>query len=312
VKGEVIGAYAGDLQGNVWRFDLTGVNSSSWQNGQLLFNAQTPTAPIKAQPITAAPGVFARNDGKTGYIVVVGTGKILTNTDVDMSLAQDTQSAYGLWDKADFGSNATFTGITGRSLLINSTSSVNANTSTGGVDFYTVSTTTPIDWATHRGWSLDYTLLNGQRSVYPIDPLYSLVRIDTIAPKANQTACSITGEIKAVNYLIDPFSGVCKTSPTIDINGDNQVNAADGNSCVYTGLGDGTNAPLETGDGKVHIVGATDHRLIDPNGPPPPCLNPTNNPCLCLPLGTPVPYSCGDPLVNLNKARNVRQIFVRP
>jgi type IV pilus assembly protein PilY1 len=302
-NSQVIGAYAGDLLGNVWRFDLSGNSSSNWQNGQLLFSAKTPT-PAKAQPITAAPAVFKRTDGRTGNIVVVGTGRMLSSADADLTLGADMQSAYGLWDTADFGGTATFSTISGRAVLAVSTSSNTTTTATGGVNFFTVQTPQPVDWATQRGWVLDYTLQTGQRSIYPIEPLYSLVRIDTIVPKTSTNSCSIVDEVKAFNYLLDPINGVCKASPTIDINGDNKVDASDGNSCVYSGLGDGSNAALEKGDGKVFIVGATDHRLIDPN---PPCVGAA---CPCDPLTD--PNQCRNPQSIFNRARDVRQIFIRP
>ncbi len=244
-KSQVVGAYAGDLQGNIWRFDLTGASSSDWKNGQLLFTAKSAANVI--QPITAAPAVFARNDGLTGYIVVAGTGRLLTADDADLTktASTQTQSAYGLWDKSTFGGTVTFTAIADRSVLVASTTSFNTTTY---ATFYDVGHVRAIDWkGTDRGWVLDYTLLTGQRSIYPIEALSTLVRVDTIAPRASQTSCTITGDTKGINYLINPFTGICKTTPTIDVNRDGVVNDFDGTGCTYTALADGSNTVLPLG-----------------------------------------------------------------
>src|SRR5205085_1448195 len=45
---QIIGAYAGDLQGNLWKFDLSGASAASWRvdpNGAPLF-AAGPSKPI--------------------------------------------------------------------------------------------------------------------------------------------------------------------------------------------------------------------------------------------------------------------------
>ncbi|HYR15969.1 MAG TPA: PilC/PilY family type IV pilus protein, partial [Mycobacterium sp.] len=57
--------YAGDAQGNLWKFDLTSTSSSSWQvafAGAPLFTASTngsgcASAPAACQPITSAPAL---------------------------------------------------------------------------------------------------------------------------------------------------------------------------------------------------------------------------------------------------------------
>ncbi|WP_154223355.1 pilus assembly protein [Marinicella rhabdoformis] len=78
-------AYAGDLYGNLWRFDLSDTDPSNW----------TATALVKAQnvmdrPITVQPKVIAIPDSvQTQYddiMVVFGTGKYIEIPDRDISL----------------------------------------------------------------------------------------------------------------------------------------------------------------------------------------------------------------------------------
>jgi type IV pilus assembly protein PilY1 len=84
--------YAGDLKGRLWKFDVTGGGSGSW-NASLLFTATDSTA--KVQPITTAPDVVLRNGFQ---IVFIGTGKYLENGDQNTT---QTQSLYGIYDKND-------------------------------------------------------------------------------------------------------------------------------------------------------------------------------------------------------------------
>jgi hypothetical protein len=102
--------YAGDLLGNMWKFDLTSTDHTKWQvayceNGDTTnhcldtFGRITPKplfAGLAGQSITASPDVM-RHDSNLGYMVIFGTGKYLGESD----LASTTvQSLYGIWDWA--------------------------------------------------------------------------------------------------------------------------------------------------------------------------------------------------------------------
>lgn len=87
-------AYAGDLKGNLWKFDLTNASSSNWVlvNGGLpLFTAER-TAGVR-QPITAQPKVSMHPQG--GVLVLFGTGQYLGDTDLTNN---DIQSFYAIRD----------------------------------------------------------------------------------------------------------------------------------------------------------------------------------------------------------------------
>lgn len=107
-------AYAGDLQGNVWRFDLAPDNGDTNNpflrtkapragetvqfqvsfGGSSLFSAVDGSG--NRQPITAAPSIVRHPTGN-GYIIVAGTGRYYAETDQN-GLADSTQSIYGIWD----------------------------------------------------------------------------------------------------------------------------------------------------------------------------------------------------------------------
>ena len=88
--------YAGDLQGNLWRFDVTGNNSNQWGNGELaLFKAVDPDG--DPQPITVQPRV-ALNPERAGELVITfGTGSFFRNQDNALSDPQ-VQTLYGVRD----------------------------------------------------------------------------------------------------------------------------------------------------------------------------------------------------------------------
>ena len=95
-NGTVDYVYAGDLQGNLWKFDLTAVTSAGWA----IANAGAPMfvatdASDNRQPITA--GLSLAKDPATGKRwVFFGTGSFMTTADItDFSV----QSMYGVIDE---------------------------------------------------------------------------------------------------------------------------------------------------------------------------------------------------------------------
>ncbi len=119
--GVVDYAYAGDLRGNLWRFDLINTTTTNQEvpdpfarsvqgnvqassfavsyGGQPLYTARAVTddAGNQIQPITAIPSLV-RHPTRRGYIVIFGTGKYFETQDA----APDTSRAmtvYGIWDR---------------------------------------------------------------------------------------------------------------------------------------------------------------------------------------------------------------------
>jgi len=90
-------AYAGDLQGNLWRFDLTGFLPWLKENAGTapMFTALDGAA--RRQPITTQPRIVLAPGG--GYVILFGTGKLLEANDVKPG-AYAIQSFYGVYDTA--------------------------------------------------------------------------------------------------------------------------------------------------------------------------------------------------------------------
>ena len=113
--GKVDMVYAGDLRGNVWKFDLGSATPSQWSvASQPLFTATGPDGYI--QPIVVAPAVAYNTERKVdnpsvsqpGLMVYVGTGKFIEQCDKsagecgknDLVRKREsaTNSVYGIWD----------------------------------------------------------------------------------------------------------------------------------------------------------------------------------------------------------------------
>jgi type IV pilus assembly protein PilY1 len=96
-------AYAGDLLGNMWKFDLNDSDKDNWsiyfENTigvkQPLFQAQSAAG--YRQPITMQPVIISACPLDTkGYMILFGTGRIL-DPSLDF-LDQSVQTVYGIWD----------------------------------------------------------------------------------------------------------------------------------------------------------------------------------------------------------------------
>jgi len=95
--GKVDYVYAGDLKGNLWKFDLTSDDKGDWDVAYKDGGTPKPLFKTPGQPITTQPDVM-EHCKKPGYIVVFGTGKYLGASDLsDTTL----QSIYGVWDYGD-------------------------------------------------------------------------------------------------------------------------------------------------------------------------------------------------------------------
>lgn len=249
-RNEVVSAYGGDLQGNLWRVDFpNSTDPATWTvafSGQPVFttgiNDGTP------QTITASPAVTTVN-GK--QLVIFGTGSLLTAAD-----QQDPsrQSIYAIWDDPQRTVKAT------RAKLVQQTISTTLDTD----GFYTVSSN-PVslgasqDW----GWYIDLTIEPKQRVIYPLQVIDDLVFIPSIVPAAPAESPCDSTQGTAYNFLLPTANGGQPAEPVLDTNGDGVVNGQDTTGVGYKTRADGTSKILvsPTGEGSIQNTGEKDQKF---------------------------------------------------
>lgn len=223
--GKVDAAYAGDLYGNVWKFDLSSFTMGSAVTVKKLFSAVDSGG--KAQPITVGPEAMLHPKG--GVLVLVGTGKGIEDADVaDMSV----QTFYGLWDSAS-------PDVITRSRMLKHVfepnvkiTSVNAKTlASYSYELRTVDTATPNWWDAvsnptgQLGWYVDLVEQKAADSALKAygervieDPIIDAGRIVFVSATPTNDPCNGGGE-GWINVM-DAVTGARLVVPPFDLNHD--------------------------------------------------------------------------------------------
>jgi type IV pilus assembly protein PilY1 len=270
---EVVGAYAGDLKGNVWRFDFEGGGDASWKigfGGNPLFTATDPSGGV--QPITVPP-VFV-NHPKQGRVVLFGTGRLIDEGD---SVSDQRQTYYGVWDPVKVGEfssalDSPFETVTpDRSRLVVHTINQEPKTDIAGT-FYEV-ITQEVNWDVDLGWLVDLPW-DRQRVIYPSMILSGdYVYFSTVVPAAPAERCDPTTGV-GYNFLLMAASGGVPTVPILDTNGDGIVDGDDQIVAGFLSPSDGRDAIVVGEDGLTHLCNTADQCKTfvppkDPEEPPP-------------------------------------------
>ncbi|MGO4699669.1 pilus assembly protein [Dyella sp. 2RAB6] len=187
-------AFAGDLDGNLWRYDLTSSDPNHWAV-TLAFKPDTAAA----QPITSMPRLFA--DPVTNkFIVVFGTGKYLGVGD-NTSGSAATQSVYGI---RDIGATVTRSALMAQTLT-EATADDGKTIARGLTDAAVPSS--------KQGWYFDLgpsTSSAGERVVVRPGALFDTGRavIQTLIPGTNDPCnASIQGALMVVNAATGGANG---------------------------------------------------------------------------------------------------------
>lgn len=257
--------YAGDLRGNMWKFDISSGAATDWNvafNGSPLFTAiySSGTGSSSRQPITAPP-VLRPNRTVGGLMVAFGTGQNLTENDrADTSV----QTVYSVLDNTRYeientGSNKgkvkvktsspTPATVSGRSEL--QAESVSGGTGSGtagaaasaGRSFWKLSSTevvyscdgVPGSCTAKKGWYMDLPVA-GERVTTSFDFYDGGNILEIISEKPASGSATASGEevcapqpqaAKPFRTLINIASGSPAKPPIMDVNGDGVYKAAD-------------------------------------------------------------------------------------
>lgn len=209
-------AYAGDLQGNLWKFDFSTPSPGDPTkvitafSGSPLFSAtDNSTGATLKQPITTQPQLYPHPEN--GVIVIFGTGKIYEDTD---PTSTSRQTLYGIWDKDVSPSVVSKTNLVQQTL----------NKATGSM-FYTIPSPQVVDWKTKRGWYMTLNVTTGERLV--TDPIIfeDQVIFTTLIPGTSTDPCVTDG--LSTTLQLSPLNGGPLSYKTIDTTGDNAITTAD-------------------------------------------------------------------------------------
>ncbi|HSO60960.1 MAG TPA: PilC/PilY family type IV pilus protein [Desulfobacterales bacterium] len=108
--------YAGDLNGNLWKFDLTSTDYNQWSVAYAGGGVPKPLFKTPSgQPITTKPNAMY-HCSKHGYMVLFGTGRYLNEADLSDA---GQQAVYGIWDYGDDADDSEYVGSLSGGALTN-------------------------------------------------------------------------------------------------------------------------------------------------------------------------------------------------
>lgn len=218
-RKRIVAAYAGDANGNLWRFDLRG-DPVAWKvsYGRPLFTTKNN------RPIYGAPAWQAHPKG--GFIVVVATGIVLE--DNDLSDTTQRESIYGIWDPTSSTGQekAAFDTVLPSALVEQQVLKLEVKVGTNS--FYSMSRKT-VDWDTYKGWTFTLGHMHsGERSLDQIRNVGSSVQINTTVLNSSTTGNteSCTAANLPFNYLyvLNALDGA--GNPALDANRDGTLDNA--------------------------------------------------------------------------------------
>ena len=230
--------YAGDLHGNMWKFDVSATNAGSWD---VAFRAGSPPQPAPlftaldsggtAQTITVRPAVGSHPDG--GIMVYFGTGKFFEVGDNIIPATPQVNTFYAIRD--------TDNAVSGRGELQAQTIDYELYDQTFGTNVFDVRVVSDnsVDYTTRKGWYLDLVSpvngAEGERVV--VQPLLRNGRMifSTLIPAVDPCGFGGTGWLME----IDAISGARFSFSVFDLDGDGLFDGGD-----YVTLPDGTTVPV--------------------------------------------------------------------
>lgn len=241
-------AYAGDLNGNVWEFDL----DENGGAGTRLFAATDASG--NPQPITGGLMVSKKKADNSVW-AFFGTGSFLSTFGTD----DGRQTWYGLIVQGEDKVNASHTrsDLRQRRIMAESPGTDTRLAARG------ISAAVDGDMEGKKGWFIDLLsppnppgTAKGERMVTPNQFQGSLLIGTSRVPTTNTDPCNPSGA--GWIMALDPFLGSPPTSPFFDVNDDGRftttvngdvVTDADGNTYVAAGVGFGSipNNPIFVG-----------------------------------------------------------------
>ncbi len=221
--------YAGDMFGNLWRFDVSASNAVGWLPPVNPLFSGSKTRPITSPPLIVSPPTSVTDSvGKGGRMIFFGTGRFLIDGDkTDIH----KQHYYGLLDRTTPEYPAPSSApIEVNDLKLNNV--VKQTFLSGGVaegrltdpDLVVNYTGDRTPTLTNKfGWYIELPT-SGERVIAGSVARMGHVLFNTIIP--DRSACSSSGS--GSEWHVRMQNGGSPLTPQFDFNGDGQIDAADG------------------------------------------------------------------------------------
>lgn len=238
IDNSTLRVYAGDLLGNLWRFDITDTVPPAGKEAALLATLKDGSG--TAQPITARPEI-GQTAGRN--LVFVGTGRLLGTSDlVDSS----QQTLYAVYDKLQ---------ATGVGNPRTSTCAFVQQTVVSASDNSRTISQNPVDLSTKCGWYLDFNpggASKGERM--NVDMILQLGVLSAVTNVPEASACTSGGT--SWLYLLDYATGGELGSSSSTLKGGTKLgNSLAVGQVVYRLPGGKTVSTVTTSDDKQITVG---------------------------------------------------------
>lgn len=235
--------YAGDLQGNLWKFDVSSSNPSQWD---VSFKSSGNPAPLyrarsagnQIQPITAKPQIGKHNNG--GVMVYFGTGKYFETGDHQVGSTPLVHTFYGIRDTCvkvagDTGNcsstfpNSNRTHLVAQNILLEDRFIMpGATEAEVNAQSIRITSDHTVDYATKRGWYMDLKLSSSTTGVGERVVSHPLLRggriiFTTLIPSDNACASGGTSWIME----LDALTGRRLLKSPFELTGNNLINGED-------------------------------------------------------------------------------------
>ncbi len=215
--------YGGDVEGNLWAFDISDSDPANW--GSAYTDSSSNPAPLfttpSNQPITVRPSVARLPKVGTtplnapNVMVYFGTGQYLTTSD---NTSTNQQSFYGVWDAGS--ESLTQSNLVQQTLAVDS-SNTNARfiSSTNTVTY----SNAPVVSTDKFGWYFNF-IDSGERVIIDAAVRGGLIFFATMIPDNN--VCSLGG---GSGYLmaVTTDNGGNPLNGAFDVNADGTVDSSD-------------------------------------------------------------------------------------
>ena len=221
INGDAIAdfIYAGDLLGNMWKFDVTDSLASNWE---IAYGSPATPEPLvtvydgagNPKPITSKPEVGRHPYG--GVMVYFGTGKYFETGDDMVGNNPQVHSFYAIRDNGatvDISTDLQEQTILAEQIEFNTGLRVTSNNL--------------VDWTTRKGWYLDLLSpvlgARGERVISPPILRYGRVIFTTLIPTIDP--CKYGGNSWLIE--LDALTGSRLKKSPFDLNGDDRFDHAD-------------------------------------------------------------------------------------